>query len=81
MLIKIARNAPVKKYEKKWQFCIGSCHAATLLRTDTLKILKRIHDELGIIFHRYWGSQSVNILLSTTFIKLAFSTIIFSLLA
>ena len=56
MLIKIARNAPVKKYEKKWQFCIGSCHAATLLRTDTLKNLKRIHDELGIKRVRFHGT-------------------------
>jgi len=48
MKVTVTKNAPAKSYEKKWQFCVGSCHAATLLRTDTLKILKRVHEELGI---------------------------------
>ena len=37
-----------KKYEKKWQFCVGSCHASTLLRRDTIDLLKQVHEELGI---------------------------------
>lgn len=56
MNLTIQQNLPTKPYEKKWQFCIGSCHAATLLRTDTLKILKRIHDELGIKRVRFHGT-------------------------
>lgn len=56
MQLYIKRDLPVKPYEKKWQFCIGSCHAATLLRTDTLKILKRVHEELGIKQVRFHGT-------------------------
>ena len=55
MNILLRRDAPAKPYEKKWQFCIGSCHASTLLRTDTLKILKRVHEELGIRQVRFHG--------------------------
>lgn len=56
MNLNIKRDFPVKPYEKKWQFCIGSCHAATLLRTDTLKILQRVHEELGIKQVRFHGT-------------------------
>lgn len=52
----IKNNLPTKPYEKKWQFCVGSCHASTLLRADALKILKRVHDELGIKRVRFHGT-------------------------
>lgn len=56
MHITVKRDFPVRPYEKKWQFCIGSCHAATLLRTDALKILKRVHEELGVRQVRFHGT-------------------------
>lgn len=56
MELTIKSNLPTKKYEKKWQFCVGSCHASTLLRADALKILKRVHDELGIRRVRFHGT-------------------------
>lgn len=56
MELYIKKDFPVKPYEKKWQFCIGSCHAATLLRTDTLQILRRVHEELGIRQVRFHGT-------------------------
>lgn len=56
MELTIKKDLPVKKYEKKWQFCVGSCHASTLLRADALKILKRVHDELGIKRVRFHGT-------------------------
>ena len=56
MKLNIPANLPVKKFEKNWQFCIGSCHASTLLRKDTLEILKRVHDELGIKRVRFHGT-------------------------
>jgi xylan 1,4-beta-xylosidase len=55
MELLIQKNAPMKPYEKKWQFCVGSCHASTLLRADALNILKRVHDELGIKQVRFHG--------------------------
>lgn len=56
MNLNISKNLPTKLYEKKWQFCVGSCHASTLLRSDALKILKRVHDELGIKQVRFHGT-------------------------
>lgn len=55
MELSIDKGLPTKKYEKKWQFCVGSCHASTLLRADALAILKRVHDELGIQRVRFHG--------------------------
>ncbi|MCD8069513.1 MAG: hypothetical protein LUE87_11665, partial [Lachnospiraceae bacterium] len=48
MKLYIAQNPETEDYEKKWQFCVGSCHASTLLRKDAVELLKRVHDELGI---------------------------------
>lgn len=56
MKLQIRENLPTKKYEKKWQFCVGSCHASTLLRADALAILKRVHDELGVQRVRFHGT-------------------------
>ena len=55
MKIEIKSNLPKSKYDKKWQFCIGSCHAATVLRTDACKLLKKMHEELGIRYVRFHG--------------------------
>lgn len=48
MELQVTADMPRKKYEKKWQFCVGSCHASTLLRRDAIELLKRVHEELGI---------------------------------
>lgn len=56
MELTIKKGLPIKRYEKKWQFCVGSCHASTLLRADALAILKRVHDELGIKRVRFHGT-------------------------
>lgn len=48
MELQITADLPRKNYEKKWQFCVGSCHASTLLRRDAIELLKRVHEELGI---------------------------------
>lgn len=55
MNLKIKQNMSRYPFSQKWQFCIGSCHAATLLRADTLRHLKRVHDELGIRYVRCHG--------------------------
>lgn len=38
-----------------WNFCIGSCHAATALREDWRKQLKQAHDEIGFRYVRFHG--------------------------
>lgn len=40
---------------KHWQFCVGSGHAALAHRTDYMKQLKIVHDELGIERVRFHG--------------------------
>lgn len=55
MEFNITRNAKTEKWNKHWQFCVGSGHAAFALRADYAKQLKFIHDELGIRFVRFHG--------------------------
>lgn len=59
MELQIKKDLPTQKQAKSWQFCIGSCHASTLLRADALRILKRVHDELGIRQVRFQDRKSV----------------------
>lgn len=48
MDLRIERGLPTYPHQKHWQFCVGSGHAHLALRTDYVKQLKFIHDELGI---------------------------------
>lgn len=55
MKIVLKKDAPLKPYEKQWQFSIGSCHAPMAHRVDYLRQLKMVHDELGIERVRFHG--------------------------
>ncbi len=48
-------NTPTKRHHKHWQFSVGSGHAALALRTDYVKQLKFIGEELGIKRVRFHG--------------------------
>lgn len=51
----IPANGPTVPNSKHWQFCVGSGHAQLALRTDYLRQLQWIHDELGIRYVRFHG--------------------------
>lgn len=51
----IARDAKRNPYHPHWKFCIGSGHAPLALRTDYVRLLKQVHDELGIQYVRFHG--------------------------
>lgn len=55
MKFELARNTKTEKWNRHWQFCVGSGHAAFALRADYAKQLKFIHDELGILYVRFHG--------------------------
>lgn len=55
MDFQINKNMSGRKFNKHWQFCVGSGHATLALRTDYVKQLKFIHDELGIERVRFHG--------------------------
>lgn len=55
MIFEISGNTKSKKWNKHWQFCVGSGHAALALRADYVKQLRFIHDELGIQYVRFHG--------------------------
>ncbi len=55
MIIKIDRNAATEKFNKHWQFCIGSAHATYALRKDYFDSLKKVHDDLSIERVRFHG--------------------------
>lgn len=52
---RLSLDTPTKKHNKHWQFSIGSGHAAMALRTDYVKQLKFIREELGIKRVRFHG--------------------------
>lgn len=73
MIIEIPENAEFKVYIKRWQFCVGSCHAPMAQRVDYNEQLKFIHDELGIERVRFHGlfNDDMNVGMSmTNFIRL-----------
>lgn len=45
----------VKPLDHYWSLCVGSCHAATALREDYRKQLRKCHDELGFQYVRFHG--------------------------
>lgn len=51
----ISKNTPTVPHRRHWQFCVGSGHAKLAHRTDYTRILKMIHDELGIRQVRFHG--------------------------
>lgn len=55
MKFEITSHTRTEIWNKHWQFCVGSGHAAFALRSDYAKQLKFIHDELGIQFVRFHG--------------------------
>lgn len=55
MEIRIAKNTPVIPYKKHWKYCVGSGHALLALRTDYVRQLRFIHDNLGIERVRFHG--------------------------
>ncbi|MFV0538974.1 MAG: GH39 family glycosyl hydrolase [Dysgonomonas sp.] len=53
--INIRKDRTYCSNPKKWQFSVGSCHAAMALRTDYCRQLKQVHEELGIRYVRFHG--------------------------
>ena len=55
----IRSDTPLQPFDKHWQFCVGSGHAGLALRADYAKLLKQVHEELGmrrVRFHGIFGS-------------------------
>ena len=44
-----------RPYPHYWEFCVGSCHAATVLREDVRKQIRRAHEECGFQYLRFHG--------------------------
>ncbi len=55
MVIEIKKNTPTEKFNKHWQFCVGSAHAPYALRKDYFDQLKKVHEDLGIERVRFHG--------------------------
>lgn len=48
-------NGPTVPLKHYWNFCVGSCHAATALREDYRQQLTRCRNELGFQYVRFHG--------------------------
>lgn len=44
-----------RDYPHYWEKCVGSCHAATLLREDVRNQIRRAHEEIGFEYIRFHG--------------------------
>ena len=48
-------RGPSRPYPHYWEFCVGSCHAATLLRADVQEHVRKAHAECGFRYIRFHG--------------------------
>ncbi len=55
MIVKIDKNTKTEKFNKHWQFSVGSARAAYALRKDYFDQLKRVGEDLGIKRVRFHG--------------------------
>ncbi len=44
-----------RPYPHYWEFCVGSCHATTLLREDVRQQIRKAHREIGFRYIRFHG--------------------------
>jgi xylan 1,4-beta-xylosidase len=55
MRITISTGKPIGRVTQYWTKCVGSCHAATALREDWRRQLKRCREEFGFEYVRFHG--------------------------
>lgn len=48
-------KAPARPYPHYWEFCVGSCHAATLLRADVQEHIRKARADIGFRYIRFHG--------------------------
>jgi len=44
-----------REYPHYWEMCVGSCHAATILREDVREHIRKAHNECGFKYLRFHG--------------------------
>lgn len=44
-----------RDYPHYWEFCVGSCHAPTILREDVREQIRKAHREIGFRYLRFHG--------------------------
>lgn len=44
-----------RPYPHYWEFCVGSCHATTILRDDVRQQIRKAHREIGFQYLRFHG--------------------------
>lgn len=52
---KISVNEIGRPYPHYWETCVGSCHAATVLREDVREHIRKAHKECGFQYLRFHG--------------------------
>ena len=53
--LKVDLNAPARPYPHYWELCVGSCHAATILREDVREHIRAAHRDCGFRYLRFHG--------------------------
>ncbi len=44
-----------RSYPHYWEMCVGSCHAATVLREDVREHIRNAHRDCGFQYLRFHG--------------------------
>ncbi|MDO4283955.1 MAG: beta-xylosidase [Eubacteriales bacterium] len=52
---KVDLQGKTREFPHYWEQCIGSCHAATVLRADVQAQIRRAHEECGFQYLRFHG--------------------------
>lgn len=55
MQYSINLTAPARPFPHYWEFCVGSCHASTILREDVREHIRKAHQECGFRYLRFHG--------------------------
>ena len=58
-----------RPYPHYWEKCVGSCHAATLLRSDVQDHIRKAHREIGFKYIRFHGllDDDMSVVINETF--------------
>ena len=48
-------NETGREFPHYWELCVGSCHAATVLREDVRRQIRKAHEECGFQYLRFHG--------------------------
>ncbi len=68
---KLNLNDTGRPYPHYWELCVGSCHAATILREDVRNHIRKAHEDCGFQYLRFHGllDDDMSVVIEPTFFR------------